>query len=72
VGGLTDGADFTRKAEFRAPRRGTLKKVQRAVTIQYSKPVKDVDFLQEALGLRSARAVGEKTFDLVLKSQKAK
>jgi Histidine kinase-, DNA gyrase B-, and HSP90-like ATPase len=68
----TRAETLTRKAEFRAPRRGTMKKVQRVVGIQYSKPVKDVDFLQEALGVRSARAVGEKTFDLVLKSQRAK
>lgn len=68
----TKAETFTRKAEFRAPGRGTLKRVQRTVGIQYSKPVKDVDFLQENLGVNSARAVGERTFDMVLKSQRSK
>jgi hypothetical protein len=40
------------------------------VTIQYSRPVVDVEFLQEALGVDSARAVGGKTFDLVLERQR--
>lgn len=61
-----------RKAEFRAPRRGTVKKAQRTVTIQYSKPVNDVEYLQEALSVPSAKAVGKRTFDIVLKRQRDK
>jgi len=63
---------LSRKAEFRAPSRGSLKKVQREIGIQYSRPVKDVEYLEDALNVSSARAVGERTFDVVLKSQKAK
>lgn len=63
---------FVRKAEFRSPDRGSVKKVQRSVTIQYSKPVKDVEVLQKALSLRSATAVGQRTFDIVLKSHKSR
>jgi hypothetical protein len=63
---------LTRKVEFRAPRREAIRKGPRTVKIQYSKPLKDVAFLEEALNLASARAVGMRTFDIVLKSQRAK
>ena len=49
----TKAETFTRKAEFRAPGPAHLKRVQRSVGIQYSKPVKDVQFLQENLGVNS-------------------
>ena len=61
-----------RKSEFRGPRRGSIQKRQRTVTIQYNKPLKDVEFLEESLGLRSARAVGERTFDIILKTHKGR
>lgn len=64
---------FTSKSDFRAPtRESAARKAPRTVKIQYSKPVKDVEFLKDALSLTSARAVGEKTFDFVLKRQRAK
>jgi hypothetical protein len=56
---------------FKAPARGSIAPAgPRSVTIQYSRPVVDVEFLQEALGVDSARAVGGKTFDLVLERQR--
>lgn len=68
----TKAESFTRKLEFRAPKRGSLESVKKLNTIKYSKPAKDVEFLEDALGVRSPKAVGERTFDLVLKSQKSK
>ena len=61
---------IVQKAEFRAPRRGSVKKTQKSVTIQYRQPVKDVDLLQDALNVSSATAVGKRTFDIVLKTHK--
>lgn len=64
---------FTKKRSFRAPNRQTVaKKGPRTVKVQYSRPVRDVDFLKDALDVNSAAAVGERTFDLVLKRQRAK
>jgi hypothetical protein len=57
---------------FRAPPRGTVARVgPRLVKIQYSRPVPDVDFLRDALEVDSAKAVGEKTFDMALNRQRA-
>ncbi|KAB0638028.1 ATP-binding protein [Burkholderia stagnalis] len=53
------------KAEFAAPARGTLAKRVKTVKIQYSKPVSQVEHLMEELSLGSAKAVGERTFDLI-------
>lgn len=65
--------NLTQKASFTAPtRQSVAKKGPRTVKIQYSRPMRDVDFLKDALDLRSASAVGEKTFDLIFKRQKAK
>lgn len=68
----TEADTITRKAEFRAPRRGGVTKRQRTIAIQYAKPVKDIEFLEEVLGVSSAKAVGKRTFDIVLKSHKGK
>jgi hypothetical protein len=58
--------------QFRAPPRGTVERVgPRLVKIQYSRAVPDVDFLRDALEVDSAKAVGEKTFDMVLHRQRA-
>lgn len=59
---------------FSAPTRASVMAAStriRTVKVQYSRPVEQVDFLMEELGLNSAKAVGEKSFDL-LYSRKAK
>ncbi|VWM12269.1 ATP-binding protein [Burkholderia lata] len=53
------------KAEFSAPARGTLAKRIKTVKIQYSRPVSQVEHLMKELSLGSAKAVGERTFDLI-------
>lgn len=55
---------------FRAPARETFVKGPKMVKIQYSRDVDDVLILQEALGVHSARAVGQATFDAALRGQK--
>lgn len=55
---------FHAKSAFKAPAKGTLKKTVPTVKVQYSRPVEQVDFLMEQLGLFTAKAVGEKAFDL--------
>lgn len=63
---------LTKKMEFRAPKRGALSKKIRTVKIQYSRPKKDVDFLQKELSESSAKAVGERTFDIILSRHRPK
>jgi len=58
------------KAEFIAPVRGSITKGPRYIKIQYSKKLEDVEFLQDELGVGSAKAVGETTFDLIFKRHK--
>lgn len=55
---------------FKAPARSAFVKGPKTVKIQYSRPVDDVELLQEALDVHSAKAVGEATFDAILKRQK--
>jgi hypothetical protein len=55
------------KAEFIAPARGTLTKRIRTVKIQYSRPLSQVEHLMEELSVGSAKAVGERTFELIYK-----
>jgi hypothetical protein len=62
--------NFVTKSTFRAPNRAALGKSSKTVKIQYSKPTKEVEFLQDALNLSSAAAVGEKTFQIVYDRQK--
>lgn len=65
--------NFTKKTSFKAPTRQTVtKKGPRTVKIQYSRPAGDVDYLKDTLDVKSAAAVGERTFDLVLKRQRDK
>jgi hypothetical protein len=52
------------KAAFLAPARGSISKAVRTIKIQYSKPIDDVEFLMTELRVSSAKAVGEKTFEL--------
>lgn len=64
---------LTQAASFQAPtRQSVAKKGPRTIKVQYSRPVRDVDFLKDALEVSSASAVGEKTFDLILKRQRAR
>ena len=42
----------------------------RWVSIQYSRPWPDIEFLQDALNVHSAKSVGERSFDLALKKQR--
>ena len=52
------------KAAFAAPARGTIRKGPKTIKIQYSKPVDQVEFLMEELAVGTAKAVGERTFEL--------
>lgn len=63
----TRADEFVKKSDFTAPKRETLTKKEPTVKIQYSRPKKDVEFLQKELGVASAKAVGESTFDTVFK-----
>ena len=55
---------------FAAPSRESVRKGPKTVKIQYSRRYDDVEFMKEELEVRSATAVGEKTFDLALKRLK--
>ena len=61
---------FTSSRSFSAPRREDFQSGIREVKIQYYKPIDQIELLEEALGLSSAKAVGEKTFELILKRNK--
>jgi len=61
---------FLVKNNFTAPARGSIVKGPKMVKVQYSRTVDDVNFLQDALGLGSAKAVGEACFDMILKRQR--
>lgn len=61
---------YTKKAQFSAPSKEYSKSAPKTVLIRYSKPTKDVEFLKDQLGVSSAAAVGEKTFDLILAKKK--
>lgn len=61
---------MTERATFSAPARGAVTKGPKYIKVQYSKLLEDVEFLQEELNLKSAKAVGERTFDIVLNRQR--
>lgn len=60
------------KADFVVPALEQLEEVVPYTKIQYSRPVDDVALLKKALGLPSAKAVGERTFDIALQKQRGK
>lgn len=62
---------ITGKSAFVAPNRQSVQFKPKTIKIQYSRLIEDVDFLKDSLDLGSARAVGEKTFDLILASQRS-
>lgn len=53
------------RSNFAAPKRGEIRKATKTVKVQYSKPVDEVSFLKDELGVNSATAVGERTFELI-------
>lgn len=61
---------LTERAAFMAPAREAVNKGPRYVKVQYSRLQDDVEFLQGELNLKSAKAVGERTFDIVLSRQR--
>ena len=64
--------DLQKRAAFVAPKRGTLSKGIKTVKVQYSKPVKQVEFLMKELSVTSATAVGQRTFELIYKRMEGK
>ena len=59
------------KHTFESPRADELLPAgPRWVSIQYSRPLPDIEFLQDALNVHSAKSVGERTFDLAIKKQR--
>ena len=67
------GDTLREKRAFQAPKASQVRpRGPRTVKIQYSKPVTDVEFLQDALDVNSAKAVGELTFEMILRKQKGK
>lgn len=56
------------RSTFTAPARGSLSKARKTVKLQYAKPLDEVEFLMNELDLTSAKAVGEKTFELIYQS----
>lgn len=64
--------ELTKKSEFKAPKRDSFKRHTPTVKIQYSRPVKDVQFLEKELGVTSPKAVGESTFDSTLKRHRSR
>jgi hypothetical protein len=62
---LVKAEELPAQTSFVAPHRGTLKKSTKTIKVQYSRPVDKVDFLMAELGLGTAKAVGEKSFDLI-------
>lgn len=55
-----------KEEEFSAPDREELPPVEKQIKIQYYKSEEDLEILKEALSQTSAKAVGSKTFDLIL------
>jgi len=61
---------LTADTAFDPPEREDLGEVVRYAKIQYSRTLDDIDVLKSALGVGSAKAVGERTFDLALQRHK--
>lgn len=53
------------KSIFRAPARNQISKRVVTVKVQYSRPVDQVQFLMDELSVTSAKAAGERSFDLI-------
>lgn len=61
-------ASITVEAPFRAPA-ATATTAPKTRNIQYNKPVKEVERVQESLGVTTLREVGEKTFEYYLEME---
>ena len=67
------GDQLREKRVFSAPRSSQVAaRGPKQVKIQYSREFKDVQLLEEALDVNSAKAVGELTFDMALCKHKGK
>lgn len=67
------GDSLREKRVFQAPKASQVKpRGPRNVKIQYSRPLADVELLQDALDVSSAAAVGQLTFDIALRKHKGK
>lgn len=53
------------RSSFIAPARGSIQKSLKTVKVQFSKPLNQVEFLIKELSVDSAKAVGERTFELI-------
>lgn len=60
------------KTDFSVPSIEQLDEVVPYTKIQYSRPIDDVEVLKKSLGLGSAKAVGERTFDNALQRQRGR
>lgn len=63
---------LTTASTFTAPTRGSLHKGPKTIKLQYVKPVDEVQFLMKELVVSTAKAVGEKTFELMYESMGGK
>lgn len=63
---------LTMASTFAAPARGSLSKGPKTIKLQYVKPVNEVQFLMKELDVATAKAVGEKTFELLYESMGGK
>ncbi|QRY79661.1 ATP-binding protein [Pseudomonas sp. PDNC002] len=61
---------FHEKRTFTAPNRESVVRGPKMVKIQFSRTLENVEFLQDALGVTSAKAVGETCFDMILARQR--
>jgi hypothetical protein len=68
---LTKSDTLTTSGAFVAPKRNDVVFGPVQTKIQYSRLVDDIEFLKTELGVNSAKAVGEKTFDLILKRHRS-
>lgn len=59
--------ELPKQSTFVAPARGTIQKGTKTVKVQYGKPLDQVEFLMTELAVTSAKAVGERTFELIYK-----
>lgn len=57
---------------FTAPTRGSVNRGPKTIKIQYIKPVIEVQFLMNELEVSTAKAVGERTFELIFESMGGK
>jgi hypothetical protein len=61
---------LTTTRSFKAPDKSSLDTSPPRTKIQYSRSIDDIEFLKNALGVSSAKAVGEKTFDIAIERQR--